>query len=167
MARVWHLLAKHLRNCCHPGAECHPNIKGAVWSPEVIVKKVKNEHRFIGLRTYVHWPTNIGSLPHEHRFIFFRIAVGTKTALTGISQKITDNTENVVLNISAVSALSAGLIPSHRLDKFTVNYMEIHVNTEHELPRIIHVIMVVEMILWCAIPPPPRSRTPSARPAGD
>ncbi len=133
MASLWLPLAKHLRNCCRPGAEYHPNIKVAVWHPEVIVKKVKNEHRFIGLRTYVHWPTNLCSSAHEHRFIFSRGAVGIKTVLTCVPQKWQKILKTCHLTLPRYLR---DLYLGHRLDKFTVNYRGIHVNFKHGLPVI-------------------------------
>ena len=51
LARVWHQYGYPLPNTCETAAIRVPNIKVAVWASEVIVKKVKNEHRFIGQRT--------------------------------------------------------------------------------------------------------------------
>ena len=138
MATVWHHYGYPLPNTCETATNRVPNIKGKSGARRSGLKKVKNEHRFIGLRTYVHWPTNIGSSAHEHRFIFSRGAVGIKTVLAGIPQKWQKILKTCYLTFPPFPCYLRDLYLGHRLDKFTVNYRGIHVNFRHGLPVISH-----------------------------
>ena len=104
MATVWHHYGYPLPNTCETATNRVPNIKGKSGARRSGLKKVKNEHRFIGLRTYVHWPTNRCSSAHEHMFIFSRVAVGIVDRSSGRQMEIRES-RAVLMQINSCSII--------------------------------------------------------------